>query len=203
MDWIAFIPMNGIELTATIFGVLCVGLYIRQNIWSWPTGLVQVILFVYIFYEARLYSDMLLHIIYIFLQLYGWYHWLYGGHDRTSLPITTLARISLATWVGVGLAGTVALGFTMDTFTDAALPYADAFTTVMSLIAQWLLARKKLESWGFWIAVDVVAIGVYLSRDLYFTTGLYILFLGMAMAGLLAWRRAWQAEAANLPAVAA
>lgn len=73
----------------------------------------------------------------------------------------------------------------------------------MSLIAQWLLARKKLENWGFWIAVDVVAIGVYLSRDLYFTTGLYTLFLGMAIAGLVVWRRAWQADAATMQEVPA
>ncbi|NJL55038.1 nicotinamide mononucleotide transporter [bacterium] len=195
--------MGWIELTATIFGVLCVWLIIRQSIWCWPAGLVQVTLFVYIFYEARLYSDMLLHIIYIFLQLYGWYHWQYGSRVHTSLPVTTLTRTLLLTWVGTGIVGTFALGFTMQTFTDAALPYADAFTTVMSLIAQWLLARKNLENWGFWIAVDVVAIRVYLARDLYLTTGLYTLFLVMAIAGFIAWRRDWRATAAaDLPAVA-
>jgi nicotinamide mononucleotide transporter len=195
--------MGWIELTATIFGVLCVWLIIRQSIWCWPAGLVQVTLFVYIFYEARLYSDMILHIIYIFLQLYGWYHWLYGGQERASLPITTLSRSLLVAWAGAGVLGMLALGFTMQTFTDAALPYADAFTTVVSLIAQWLLARKKLENWYFWIAVDVVAIGVYLSRDLYFTTGLYTLFLGMATAGLITWWRAWQADAATMQEVPA
>ncbi len=195
--------MGWIELTATIFGVLCVWLIIRQSIWCWPAGLVQVTLFVYIFYEARLYSDMILHIIYIFLQLYGWYHWLYGGHARTSLPITTLSGYARAAWIGLGVLGMMALGATMHTFTNAALPYADAFTTVVSLIAQWLLARKKLENWYFWIAVDVVAIGVYFSRELYFTTGLYTLFLGMAIAGFFAWRRSWQTTAADQVVVTA
>lgn len=195
--------MGWVELVATIFGVLCVWLIIRQSIWCWPTGLVQVTLFVFLFYEARLYSDMILHIIYIFLQLYGWYYWLYGGQERTSLPITTLPRGVLAVWVGVGVLGTLALGFTMQTFTDAALPYADGFTTVLSLIAQWLLTRKKLENWGFWIVVDVVAMGVYFARDLYLTMGLYAVFLVMAIAGLLAWRRAWQAESAEVAAVMA
>ncbi len=181
--------MGWIEGLATVFGLACVVLYVRRNIWAWPTGLVQVLLYCYIFYEVKLYSDLLLHLIYVVLQLYGWYYWLRGGTAAGERPVTTLSANALAWWAMVGLVGTAALGYTMSTYTDAALPYPDAFTTAMSLVAQWLLARKVLQTWVFWIAVDVVAIGVYLSKSLYFTTGLYTVFLGLAVVGFLTWRR--------------
>ncbi len=184
--------MNWIELTATIFGALCVWLTIRQNILCWPTGLVQVVLYIVVFYQAKLYSDMLLHVIYVFLQLYGWYAWLYGGKEQSRLSVTTLPTVRLLIWGIVILVGTVGLGYSMGYYTDAALPYPDAFTTVASLVAQWLLARKKLESWYFWIAVDVVAIGVYFLKGLYFTTGLYTLFLVLATMGFFAWRKSFR-----------
>jgi nicotinamide mononucleotide transporter len=89
----------------------------------------------------------------------------------------------------------------MDRLTDAALPYPDAFTTAASLVAQWLLTRKKLDTWTFWIAVDVVAVGVYLRKELYVTAFLYGVFLAMAITGLIAWRRALAQEEAPEPAV--
>jgi len=185
--------VNWIEITATIFGALCVWLTVRQHILCWPTGLVQVTLYIVVFYQAKLYSDMLLHLIYVVLQCYGWYAWLYGGTNRSTLPVIRLPVAHLSGWVVVVLAGTAGLGYGMSTYTDAALPYPDGFTTVASLVAQWLLARKKLESWYFWIAVDIVAIGVYFAKALYFTTGLYLLFLVLATMGLIAWRTSWRA----------
>lgn len=92
-------------------------------------------------------------------------------------------------WVFIAVAGTLLWGFVMKTLTDASVPYPDAFTTVASLIAQWLMARKRLESWCFWIAVDVVAIGVYFYKQLFFTTGLYAVFLILAIMGFLEWRK--------------
>jgi nicotinamide mononucleotide transporter len=181
--------MAWIEVIAVVFGLLCVWLSIRQNIWCWPTGLVQVVLFLVIFYHAKLYSDLVLHGIYVLLQVYGWYSWLHGGSERRPLGVTRLPACWLAGWVVVALAGTAAWGTGMATFTDAAVPYWDAFTTVASLVAQWLLTRKRLESWYFWIAVDIVAIGVYWYKSLFLTAGLYSIFLFMAIAGFVVWRK--------------
>ena len=183
--------MVWIEIAATVFGLFCVWFAIRQNILCWPTGLIQVLLFIVIFYRVKLYSDLILHVIYVFMQIYGWYHWLRGGSERGELSVTTFPASIMTFWAIVGAVGTASWGFLMGTWTDAALPYADAFTTVMSLIAQWLMARKKLESWYFWIAVDVVAIFVYAYKELYFTTGLYSVFLILAVSGLLAWRKSY------------
>jgi nicotinamide mononucleotide transporter len=183
--------MTEIEAIAVVFGILCVWLTIRQNIWCWPTGLVQVVLFIYIFYQVKLYSDLVLHVIYIGLQLYGWYHWLHGGRDHGKLEVSRLPTSGLLLWpLGIAVASLI-WGYLMATYTDAALPYGDAFTTVASLAAQWLLARKKLESWLLWISVDIVAIGIYWSRELMLTSGLYLVFLVLAILGFFAWRRSW------------
>jgi nicotinamide mononucleotide transporter len=180
--------MVWIEATAVIFGLLCVWLTIRQNIWCWPTGLIQVLLYIVIFYKALLYSDMLLHIIYVAMQVYGWHHWLYGGKGKKELKVSTLPIPLLTIWIGIAVLGTFMWGFLMSRYTNAAVPYADAFTTVASLIAQWLMARKRLESWWFWIAVDIVAIGVYSYKSLYLTMGLYAVFLVLATMGYFRWK---------------
>lgn len=180
--------MTWIEVIAVIFGLICVWLTIRQNIWCWPTGLVQVTLYIAIFYHVKLYSDLLLHVIYVVLQIYGWYHWLHGGRGRQALPVSTLGRQAQIGWPAVAVFGTLGWGYLMAKYTDAAVPYGDAFTTVASLIAQWLLARKRLESWLFWISVDVVAIGIYWYKSLYLTSGLYAVFLVFAMLGWATWR---------------
>lgn len=183
--------MNPIEVAATVMGVLSVGLTIRRSIWCWPTGLVMVCLYIVIFYDAKLYSDMLLQVVYIFMQVYGWHYWLRGGSEETT-PITTLTANARLGWLAVGIVGTAGLGFAMGNFTDAALPYWDASTTVLSLVAQWLLGRKILENWLVWIVVDVLAIGIYINRELMLTAGLYGLFLVMASSGWWAWRRAYR-----------
>ncbi|MEZ4460760.1 MAG: nicotinamide riboside transporter PnuC [bacterium] len=181
--------MNPIELAATIMGVISVVLTVRQNIWCWPTGLVMVTLYIFVFYDARLYSDMVLQVIYIFMQVYGWYYWLRGAQNQAP-EVRTLTQRERGLWAVVAVLGIGGLGTAMGTYTDAALPYWDAATTVLSLVAQWLLGRKVLENWVIWIAVDVLAIGIYINRELYLTAGLYGLFLGLAATGLWTWIRA-------------
>jgi nicotinamide mononucleotide transporter len=184
-----------IEAVASVCGLLCVWLTVRQNIWCWPVGLVMVTLYAWIFYQARLYSDVLLQLIYIVLQFYGWAQWLRGGPRESPLPVTRLTGSSLAIWLAVGGVGTALLGGLMARLTNAALPYWDAAITVLSLIAQYLLARKVLENWLFWITVDVLAIGVYAVKELYLTAVLYAVFLVLATWGWIAWRQCQAAQA--------
>lgn len=217
IDWLSN-WMNLVELAAILTGLANVWLTTRQNIWCWPVGLVMVSLYIVIFYEARLYSDMGLQVVYIFMQVYGWYYWLRGGntvpgtvHDTVEGqdgPGDQEARVSrlsprwLIACAASALLGTAGLGYLMDTFTDADLAYWDAATTVLSLLAQWLLGRKILESWVVWIMVDVLAIGIYFTKGLYLTGGLYVVFLGLATSGLVQWWKSFrQAEpAASAPA---
>jgi nicotinamide mononucleotide transporter len=186
--------MTTLEIIATLFGLACVALTIRRNIWCWPTGLVQVFLYGWIFYRAKLYSDALLQVVYVALQVYGWYYWLRGGPRDQEPPIARLGRVGWPGWALAAAAGTGSIGFVMARFTDAALPYWDAAVVSLSLVAQFLLGRKVLENWVFWIVVDVLAIGVYAAKGLYVTTILYAVFLAMAASGWYAWNKSYRKQ---------
>jgi len=184
--------MSIIEIIAAIFGLISVWLTVKENIWCWPTGLVMVFLYIFVFYEARLYSDVILQIIYIFLQIYGWYAWLNGNKNHVPLTVTRISQQGTMIWSGVALIGIFGLGYVMGSYTAAALPYPDAGITILSLIAQWLMAKKILECWLIWITVDVIAIIVYGIKHLYPTTGLYIVFLILAVLGYREWKKAYK-----------
>jgi len=178
-----------IEFAGVLTGFVCVWLVIRQNIWCWPVGIVNVALFLVMFYHARLYADMGLQAVYIVLQIYGWYEWLHGGPRKSPLAVSRIARRPAVLLGGVGVAATAAMGWGLSTYTDADLPYWDSLTTVLSLIAQYLLARKILENWLVWIGADVLFVGVYTVKQLYMTAVLYGVFLVMATLGFFRWRR--------------
>jgi nicotinamide mononucleotide transporter len=181
--------MNPIEIIAAVFGVVSVFLSVKQNIWSWPTAIINVGLYIIVFFESKLYADTGLQVVYVVLNAYGWYHWLYGGKNRTELPVSkTSAR--LGTLLGMlVLAGTAVIGTFLSRQTDAALPYVDAFTTSTSLVAQWMMTRKLLENWIIWVAVDVIYIGMYIYKSLYVTAVLYLIFLILSALGFVQWKR--------------
>jgi nicotinamide mononucleotide transporter len=187
--------MSQIEITAVIFGLFAVWFTVRQNIWCWPMGLVQVSLYVIVFYQVKLYSDLILHVIYVGVQLFGWYHWLHGGRDHGKLTVSYLKPLQIGAWILVVAAGTALWGKLMGTLTDAAVPYGDAFTTTASLVAMWLQVQKNVESWAFWIAVDVVAIAIYSYKELYPTTGLYVVFMVLSIMGWRQWRASYRVRA--------
>ena len=189
--------MSPLEILGTVLGIVGVWLMIRQNVWGWPVGLVQVALYAWIFFDAKLYSDALLQLFFFAIQAYGWWHWWRGARPAAAaspqpgetLPVTRLSPRAIAVWLSVGAVGTAAWGELMRRNTDAALPHWDAFILVFSLIAQWLQAQKRLECWAGWMIVNVVATGVYWAKDLRLTAGLYIVFFVMAVAGHVAWQR--------------
>jgi nicotinamide mononucleotide transporter len=183
-------PLRAAEAVATAFGAACVLLAVRQSPWTWPTGLVTVSLYLWIFLEVRLYSGAALQAVYVALNAYGWWAWLRGGEQGGALPLSRLAPAALARFALAGALGALALGFAMARYTDADLPHADATVTSFSLVGQWLMARKQVENWLFWIFVNVLAVFLYAAKDLWLSSALYALFLGLAISGFLSWRRA-------------
>lgn len=179
-----------LEKIAVAFGLANVYLTVRQNIWCWPVGAVMVSLYIYIFFQTKLYSDAGLNVFFLVMQFYGWYHWSRGGveHSRSLSAVTRLTAREWAWTIAGVLGGTAALGTVMHRFTDAALPYPDAFTTLLSVFAQFLLTRKVLDNWTLWIIADVVYIGVYTSKSLYWTAGLYVVFLILCIKGYREWK---------------
>lgn len=194
--------MSLLELFAAIVGAVSVWLSVRQNILSWPTAIVNVVLYVVVFYQAKLYADMGLQVVYAVLSIYGWYEWLYGGEGRTELHVTRTGPGLAALLTLIALSGAALLGTLLRHTTDAALPYMDSFLSSTSLVAQWMMTKKKLENWLVWIAVDVLYVGMFIFKGLYLTAGLYLVFLALAVKGYLDWRRS-MAVAPDVAAVAA
>ncbi|MFI0400259.1 MAG: nicotinamide riboside transporter PnuC [Thiolinea sp.] len=193
-EWLTgFAGAAPIEWLGTVAGIICVALYIRRSIWAWPVGLFQVILYVYIFWQAKLYSDMGLNVIYIFLQIYGWWVWLQHQDQQAELVVELGVGWQYGLWVLTALVGAFVMGWLL-THTDASLPYADSLVASTSLVAQWLLTRRKLFNWSFWIAVDAVAIWVYYQKGLYPTTVLYACFFVMASIGQYSWWKRYHAQ---------
>jgi nicotinamide mononucleotide transporter len=181
-----------LEAVAVVFGIVSVWLSVREHVVSWPTAIVSVSLYFFVFREARLYADMGLQVFYAAISAYGWYHWLYGGANRTKLRVSLAPR---AVWRALPLlwiAGTLSLGTLLHRTTDAALPYVDSALTVGSLLAQWMMTRKYVENWAIWVALDVAYIAVFLNRGLYLTAFLYVVYGLLAWRGLVEWRRSLQ-----------
>lgn len=182
-----FLGAGVTEIIASISGFICIYLLVKRNIWCWFFGFIQVTLFTYVFYDAKLYSDAGLHVIYIALQIYGWWNWRTKSDHNNELIVETGNVGHFALWWTVVAISTIALGFMMTKYTDASFAYADAFTTCASLVAQFLLTRRYWVNWVFWIIVDFVAIYIYTQKGLYPTAVLYFTFLVMSFAGLFAW----------------
>ena len=182
--------MNWLEIIGTVTGIACVLLYARQKIACWPVGIVQVLVYAVVFWQARLYSDFGLQLIYVPIQVYGWWHWSRRGHPTEDvLGVVRIHPLEAMMWIAIGVSASAILGYLMASYTDASLPFPDAATTVVSLIAQWLIARKILESWCVWVAVDVASIGIYAAKGLILTSGLYTVFLVLAVYGYISWRK--------------
>ena len=184
------LAMSLIELFGLVTGLLTVWLLIRQNIWTWPVGIAYILASLYIFYTARLYADFALHIFFLIMSIYGWYYWLHGSeHTESTLPVSqenkrTLLILLILCAVSIYITGTL---FTM--YTDADLPYWDSTTSVLSLLAMWLQSRKKLESWVLWLLIDILAVGIYFFKEIYFYSLLYMVYIGMAAMGYIAWNK--------------
>lgn len=190
--------MHWVEWIAAIAGAVSVYLSTRQNIWSWPTAIVNVSLYTFIFSRSGLYSDMGLQVVYLVLSIYGWYKWLRGGEQHGRLRVS---RASAKTWA---IAGAVALVFWValarytSTLSGVSLPYVDSGLTTLSLVAQWMMTRKILENWILWIIADIVYVPMYVYKSLYVTAGLYAVFLVLAILGFIQWRRSYANDRARL-----
>jgi len=183
-----------LEAVAVVFGIVSVWLSVREHVVSWPTAIVSVSLYFFVFKDARLYADMGLQVFYAAISAYGWYHWLYGGKNQSELTVSLTPR---PVWIGLPIAwitGTLALGTLLHRTTNAAVPYVDSSLTVGSLLAQWMMTRKYVENWAIWVALDVAYVIVFLNRDLKLTAFLYVVYGILAWRGLVEWRRSLQGE---------
>jgi nicotinamide mononucleotide transporter len=182
------IPSSEAEVWGFVTGGVCVWLAVKENIWNWPIGLANNAIFFFLFLRTGLYGDMALQLVQFALGAIGWYIWLFGGENRTEAHIVRASRRTLLLLGIITVVCTEGLRRYFVQVHDSA-PFLDAFTTVLSLVAQGLLTRKFIENWHVWIFADAIYIGLYAYKNLYLTSVLYAIFLAMCVVGLLRWRR--------------
>jgi nicotinamide mononucleotide transporter len=179
-------PFSLTEALGFVTGALCVYLVVLENVWNFPVGIANSAFFLVLFAGARLYADATLQVVYIALGFQGWYLWLRGGENRTPLHVERASRGLLAGAAAFVVVGTTGLTFLFRYVHDSA-PFLDAFTTILSLGAQYLLNRKAIENWWLWMTADVIYVYLYAARGLHLTAVLYLVFLGLCVAGLRSW----------------
>ena len=195
-------PLGQIELLATVLLIANVYLLAKQKLINYWFGLAGVLVMGYVCKEYLLYSDMLLQwAFYAPLQIVGFVMWKYGktlgevaSDSLDSMKIVTIANSTRILIVIGILLGAFGMGAFMANFTDAAVPYIDALTTTMSIAASIMLLKKIWENWIIWIAMDLIAIPVYYSREMFVVSGLYVVFLGLATYGLVTWYKDLKAQ---------
>lgn len=184
--------MNTLEIIAVALGLANIGLLLRRSIWNYPFGMAMVALYCVIFREARLYGEAGLQVFFFVVQGWGWWLWARAGGLTQMVEVRWMSTGARAAALALVAVSSLAIGWAMARFTDAALPYADATIAGASVVAQVLLAVRRVENWVLWIAIDVLSIGVYIQRDLLLTAGLYAVFLVLAALGLREWAKAAQ-----------
>lgn len=197
MEIVAWLSANWLGLIGFLSGILCVWLLIRENILTFPIGLLYSVITVVVMFNNRLYADVLLNLYYVLMNAYGWWFWLRGDLDRrheteqvqvAEMPKRLRLIVLVISLFGIGL-----MGWYFDNYTDADLAYPDSFTTTVSFVAMWMSAHKYLESWLLWFVVNVVSVGLYLLKaqedaQLYFYVGLYAVYIWMAVIGWRTWK---------------
>jgi len=195
--------VSAVEFIGTATGLICVISAARERVISWPFGIINAVFFFMLFYQARLYPDMLLQIYYLGTSVYGWWRWTHPRDEseadyKDELKVASIGSPGLIMIIAAVLAVSALAGTGVERIhlwlpvffpEPAAFPYSDSFVAIMSVVAQVMLSLKKRESWILWIIVDAVAAVIYMMKGIYLVSGEYVIFGLIASAGLWNWNR--------------
>ncbi|MDB5011514.1 MAG: nicotinamide mononucleotide transporter [Mucilaginibacter sp.] len=184
-----------LEVIGVITGLLCVYLAAKNIIWNWPIAIINVSIYIFIFFNSRLYADMGLQVYFLATNIYGWYFWSKKPATEDKAPVILIKKTEILFAVLAIIVFTFLLGSVLK-YTPASYPYIDSFCTACSLVAQFFLARKVLENWLIWIFVDIIYVGVYLFKGLHLTAAMYAIFVGIAWLGYIDWKRDYKKQTA-------
>ncbi len=187
-----------IEVIGTLVGLVYLWLEYKASIHLWIAGIIMPAIYIYVYYDAGLYADAGINVYYLLAAVYGWIVWKFGrkpmveSEDTRSIQRllampAAYVRKRLCVLTLITLALFLLMGGILDRFTDSTVPWLDSFTTALSIVAMWMLARKYAEQWLVWIVVDVVSAGLYIYKELYFTSALYLLYAVIAVLGYRKW----------------
>jgi nicotinamide mononucleotide transporter len=190
----SWLGLHYIEVIATVLGIVGVVYEIKQHILVWPLGIITSLLYIYVYFEARFYADMLLQVYYVPISIYGWWFWLYGRKRKTIkeeeiVPVRRAGTKLIFILALVTILLTLLMALFLMEFTDSPVPLGDGFTTAGGFVATWMLARKIIEHWFLWIIVDATSMFLYVYKGLYPTTILFIVYTIMAFVGYFEWKK--------------
>lgn len=183
-----------LEIIGTLVGLVYLWLEYKASIYLWIASIVMPAIYLFVYFDAGLYADFGINIYYLLIALYGWMTWKYGNASTSAkeevkeLPITHMPK---RVWINAALAFVVfqfLIAWILIQYTDSNVPWMDAFTTTLSIVGMWMLARKYVEQWGVWLVVDVASAGLYIYKELYFTAVLYALYAIIAIFGYKKWK---------------
>lgn len=180
--------MSPLEVAGFVTGAMCVWLAVRQNVWTFPLGIANTAIFLVLFMQNGLYANACLQIIFLGLSAMGWYWWVRGDGDNEPLRVNRGSHATPALALAAFIALSAVIMLILATWTDSEVVFWDAATTASSIVAQQLLNRKIASTWWWWMATDVALIALYASQGLRLTAVLYVLLLGMCVAGSREWR---------------
>lgn len=177
-----------LDFIASFFGLIYILLATKQNNWCWPAAIISSSVYVFVFVFSKLYLDAILNFYYVAIAFYGLYNWNKISNSKEVQVSFSSNKFTLI-WIGICVIVSIALGYFAQKFTDAEFAYADAFTTIFSFYATWLITQKRIENWLFWIIINMVAIFMYYLKGLNFTVGLFTVYLAFAVYGYFTWRK--------------
>ncbi len=187
--------MTPLEVIAVILAIAYLLLAIRENIWCWFCAGISTAIYVWLFFDARLYMESGLNGFYFVMAIYGWYVWYSGRTDGHERPVVVWPVSTHAVAIAIVLGASLASGYLLSTRTDAAFPFVDSMTTWSAIWATFLGARKVLENWWYWLVIDIASVFIYWSRDLELTAGLFVLYVIMIPFGIVRWTRSYREAA--------
>jgi nicotinamide mononucleotide transporter len=199
LDWFF---KNQYEIISAVTGILYLYFSVKQKIWLWPVGIITSAYSIAVFYNSQLYADMSLNIYYVLVSVYGWFHWLTRKDNTThsSIKISLLTVWDWITYLGIVLVLTLIFAWIlihipqMIGLKPSSVPWLDAFLTAGSIVATWMLARKLLEQWLWWVIIDSISIGVLIYKDLYYLSGLFVVNTIIAVVGYIKWKEDWKKQ---------
>jgi nicotinamide mononucleotide transporter len=194
MDIQAWVQNHWLEISGSLLALISIYLQIKQNVWYWPVSIVMVIVYAIVYYQTGFYADMSLQIYFCVVGIYGWYNWMFSGKSKefSRNKHLNVSKLGLNGWISSILASIIfyiIIVYILINHTDSTVPYGDAFTTALSFTATYLLARKLIENWIFWLVADVVSVGLYIYKGLYPTAILFTILSILAIFGYRAWKK--------------
>jgi len=188
---------SNLELISVIFGLLYVILAARENIWCWPAALIGTATGVIVFWDVSLLMEMALNVYYAGMAIFGWWQWQKGGNAHSELAISAWGLEKHLSAAAIIAVLTLVSGFILEAKTQATLPYVDSFTTWAAVVTTWMVARKILENWLYWIVIDIVGVWLFFQKELYLYALLFVLYTIIACFGYMNWRRNFRNAASS------